>query len=327
MFKLLVLITSAYATTFFSETFENDSKWVESSTRHDEDKMGSFILTEDQKLKTNTDARFYTMFASMDNPVKQDDRDFVVQYSIKLDNTDFKCGGAYLKLLETDDELEIINHETPYKLMFGPDFSCDSSSKVHAIFTDTQWSVKTDAAILKDGEEHTFALVIRPDNTYSYYVDNAELHSGDFEDAWPLLEPRKIDDPNESKPKDWPLPTMLDINDVKPEGYDNIPKTLVDFESMKPEDWDEEEDGMWEPSEMQNPDYTGPWTQRKIPNPDYDGPWVHPTIENPDYVSNATVYNQVSGANVVGFELWNFDSGVLFDNIIVSDEWSATDEL
>jgi len=35
----------------------------------------------------------------------------------------------------------------------------------------------------------------------------------------------------------------------------------------------------------------------------------------------------VSGANVIGFELWNFDSGVSFDKIIVSDEWSFTDEV
>ena len=327
MFKLILLFTSAYATTFFLETFEDDSKWVESSTRHDKDKMGSFVMTEDNKLKTDTDARFYTMFAPMTIPVQQENRDFVVQYSVKFDNTDFKCGGAYLKLLETDNELETINHETPYKLMFGPDFSCDSKSKVHAIFRDTPWSVKNDAAILKDGQEHTFALVIRPDNTYSYYVDNKELQSGDIEDVWPLLEPREINDPDKSKPNDWPIAQIFDINDVKPDGYDDIPKTIVDFEAMKPDDWDDDEDGMWEPTEKPNPEYRGPWTQKKIPNPEYKGVWVHPKIPNTKYVPNATIYNQVSGANVIGFELWNFDSGVLFDNIIVSDEWSISDEL
>ena len=326
MLTLFLVFTSAYATTYFSETFEDDSKWVESSTRHDEDKMGSFVLTDDQKLKTDQDARYYTMFAPMDKPVSQDERDFVVQYSIKLDNTDFKCGGAYLKLLETAAELETINHETPYKLMFGPDFSCNSKSKVHAIFSDTQWSESTDASVLSDGEEHSFALVLRPDNTYSYYVDRKELRSGDMEDAWPLLEPRKINDPAESKPSDWPLASILDVDDVKPDGYDDIPKTIVDFESMKPDDWDDDEDGGWEPAEIPNPAYKGPWTQRKIPNPAYKGPWVHPEIPNPDYVPNATIYKQVSGANVIGFELWNFDSGVLFDNIIVSDEWTFTDD-
>jgi calreticulin len=96
---------------------------------------------------------------------------------------------------------------------------------------------------------------------------------------------------------------------------------------MKPDDWDDDEDDGWEPAEIPNPAYKGPWTQRKIPNPVYNGPWVHPKIPNPEYVPNTTIYKQVSGANVIGFELWNFDSGVLFDNIIVSDEWSFTDEL
>ena len=327
MLSLLLLFTTVSAKTYFSETFENDSKWVESDTRHDEDKMGTFKITDDQKLKTDEKARFYTMFAPLDQKVDQHDNNFVLEYDIRLENKDFKCGGAYLKLLETDAELNTINHETPYKLMFGPDFSCDNNNKVHAIFTDTQWTIQTDANVLKDGEEHSFALVLRSDNTYSYYVDKNELHSGDIEDAWPLLEPRKINDPGESKPDDWPVVTILDQEDFKPEGYDDIPQTIVDFETVKPDDWDEEEDGFWEPPDIANPEYKGLWVQREIPNPEYKGPWVHPQIPNPKYVSNATLYKQVSGANVIGFELWNLDSGLLFDNIRVYSNESFSDEL
>lgn len=324
---LLLLFSTVSAKTFFSETFENNSKWVESDTRHDEDKMGTFEITDDQKLKTGEKARFYTMSAPLDQPVDQDGRNFVLEYDIRLENKDFKCGGAYLKLIETEAALETINHETPYKLMFGPDFSCDGNSKVHAIFTDTQWTIQTDASVLNDGEEHSFALILRPDNTYSYYVDKKELNSGDIEDAWPLLEPRTIKDPDESKPDDWPVATILDPTDVKPEGYDDIPKTIVDFEAVKPDDWDEEEDGFWEPLEIENPDYKGPWIQRKIPNPEYEGPWIHPQIPNSNYVADVELYKQVSGANVIGFELWNFDSGLLFDNIRVYSNESFSEEL
>ena len=112
---LLLLFSTVFAKTFFSETFENNSKWVESDTRHDEDKMGTFEITDDQKLKTGEKARFYTMSAPLDQPVDQDGRNFVLEYDIRLENKDFKCGGAYLKLIETEAALETINHETPYK--------------------------------------------------------------------------------------------------------------------------------------------------------------------------------------------------------------------
>ena len=319
---LFFLLTSATATSYFIEPFNDIDRWVESTTRSTPEKMGEFEVTDDLKLKTGQDARFYTMLAPLDTPVDQKDKDFVLQYSIQLKNTDFKCGGSYLKLFQYDGDIDEINHETPYQLMFGPDHSCNSKSKVHAIFNETSWSNTETADILSDGDTHTFSLVVRPNNSYSYYVDGEEIVAGDIEDAWPLLEPRKIKDPDVSKPSNWPVAEILDKSHVKPEGYDDIPQMMVDLGASLPDDWDSEEDGAWEPPEIPNPEYKGPWHQRRIPNPEYKGEWEHPLISNPDYVANATIYQQVHGANVIGFELWNFDSGVLFDDIVVSDDVS-----
>ena len=36
---------------------------------------------------------------------------------------------------------------------------------------------------------------------------------------------------------------MPDPTDVKPEGYDDIPKEIADPDAKKPEDWDDEDDG------------------------------------------------------------------------------------
>lgn len=319
---LFLLLTSATGTSYFLEPFNDIDRWVDSTTRADPEKMGEFEVTDDLKLKTGQDARFYTMFAPLDVTVDQKDKDFVLQYSIQLKNTDFKCGGSYLKLLQYDGDLEDIDHETPYQLMFGPDHSCNSKSKVHAIFNETSWSKTETADILSDGDTHTFSLVIHPNNSYEYYVDGEEIVAGDIEDAWPLLEPRQIKDPDVNKPSNWPVAEILDKSHVKPEGYDDIPQMMVDLGASHPDAWDSEEDGVWEPPEIPNPEYKGPWHQRRIPNPEYKGEWEHPLISNPDYVANATIYQQVHGANVIGFELWNFDSGVLFDDIVVSDDVS-----
>ena len=58
-------------------------------------------------------------------------------------------------------------------------------------------------------------------------------------------------------------------------------------EAEQPEDWDEEEDGTWEPPKVPNPKCEDPgcgeWKPKSIPNPAYKGKWTAPLIDNPDY--------------------------------------------
>ena len=44
-----------------------------------------------------------------------------------------------------------------------------------------------------------------------------------------------------------PFFLVQDPEDKKPEGYDDIPKTIPDADAKKPDDWDDDEDGAWEP--------------------------------------------------------------------------------
>ena len=59
-------------------------------------------------------------------------------------------------------------------------------------------------------------------------------------------------------------------------------------EAEQPEDWDEEEDGEWEPPRITNPKCEdgpgcGEWEAPTIPNPNYKGTWYPPMIDNPEY--------------------------------------------
>lgn len=58
--------------------------------------------------------------------------------------------------------------------------------------------------------------------------------------------------------------------------------------AKQPEDWDEEEDGVWEPPRMSNPlckdaPGCGEWQRPNKPNPAYKGKWTAPLIDNPAY--------------------------------------------
>merc|ERR1739844_52787 len=92
----------------------------------------------------------------------------------------------------------------------------------------------------------------------------------------------------------------------KPEGYDDIPAEIPDPDVAKPEDWDDEDDGEWEPPMIDNPEYKGPWR----PN----------MIDNPDYKYNDKMYAVCpDGCSHVGFELWQVKAGTIFDDILVTD--------
>ncbi|NXG07058.1 CALR protein, partial [Sakesphorus luctuosus] len=81
------------------------------------------------------------------------------------------------------------------------------------------------------------------------------------------------------------------------------PEHIPDPDAKKPEDWDEEMDGEWEPPVIQNPEYKGEWRPQQIDNPDYKGKWVHPEIDNPEYSPDPLLYSYDS-FGVIGLDLW-----------------------
>merc|ERR1711957_448597 len=192
---------------------------------------------------------------------------------------------------------------------------------LHSEKKDDNLLITKDVSCEKDNLSHLYTLVVRPDSTLEVFVDNKSVRSGKLEDEFEFLEPKMINDPNESKPADWVDEKKIpDPADSKPEGNDDIPEEVVDPDASKPEDWDDEDDGDWEPPMIDNPDYKGPWTPTMIDNPDYKGPWEHPEIANPDYKYDEKMYAVCpDGCTHVGFELWRVKAGTIFNDIIVTD--------
>lgn len=204
--------------------------------------------------------------------------------------------------------------------MFGPDF-CGPKAMVHAIlsYNGTNYDLKKSISAPKDTLSHTYTLVIKPDQTYEILIDADKKASGSLLEDWDFLPPKQIKDPQASKPVDWVDESEIDDpEDVKPEGYDDIPEFIPDPNAKKPEDWDDDMDGDWEALSISNPDYKGPWTPKKIPNPLYKGEWEHPLIDNPDYKVDNEIYAYEFGN--IGLDVWQVKSGTIFDNILITDD-------
>merc|ERR1712178_617718 len=92
----------------------------------------------------------------------------------------------------------------------------------------------------------------------------------------------------------------------------------------KPDDWDDEEDGEWEPPMIDNPAYKGEWTVKRISNPAYKGIWEAKKIPNPNFVDDDAVY-KYADFGFIGIDLWQVKGGTIFDNVIITDDVAEAD--
>ncbi|PQQ09368.1 calreticulin-3-like [Prunus yedoensis var. nudiflora] len=157
---------------------------------------------------------------------------------------------------------------------------------------------------------------------------------------WDILPPRKIKDVNAKKPADWDLREYIDDPDSTNlrygnfifllflmlvsgtylcsecimcyillmhilvfQGYDSIPREISDPKAKEPDDWDEEENGLWKAPKIPNPAYKGPWKPKKIKNPNYKGKWKTPWIDNPEFEDDPDLY-VLKPIKYVGVEVW-----------------------
>jgi len=323
---LLALISVAHCTIYFKETFDSNSRWVPSL--HKGNDAGEMKLSsgkfygdkeKDQGLQTSQDAKFYQMSAKLDEPFSNEGKDLILQFSVKHEQN-IDCGGGYIKLFPSTLELDKMNGDSPYHIMFGPDICGPGTKKVHNILTykGKNHLIKKDIRCKDDEMTHLYTLILKPDNTYEVRIDGEKVESGSLEEDWDLLPPKKMKDPAASKPDDWvDNAKMDDPEDTKPDDWEQ-PELIADEGASKPQDWDDEEDGEWEAPMINNPDYKGEWKPKQIDNPAYKGEWVHPEIDNPDYSPDDALY-KFDDIGAIGFEIWQVKSGTIFDNIIVTD--------
>jgi len=332
---ILGLAACALAEVFFEENFDDGSweeRWVVS--KHDSKTFGKFESTagkfyadaSDKGIRTTQDAHFYalsTRFPEFTNEKKT----LVLQFSVKHEQN-IDCGGGYIKLFDCNFEPSDMHGDTPYLVMFGPDICGPGTKKVHAIFNykGKNHLINKDVRCKDDVYTHVYTLIVEPDQTYEILIDGEKSQSGSLEDDWNFLPPKKIKDPEASKPSDWDdRATIDDPSDSKPEDWDQ-PEHIPDPDATKPEDWDDEMDGEWEPPQIDNPNFKGEWKPKQIDNPAYKGPWIHPEIDNPEYSADSEIYRypQVCG---VGFDLWQVKSGTIFDNVLVTDSPATAEEV
>jgi len=330
----VTFVAFAQATVHFNEEFGSgwESRWTPATSKEKEGAQGKWVhasgeffndAAADKGIQTSEDNRFYGISAGF-HKFSNKGKDLVLQYQVKFPQK-IDCGGGYLKFGPSPVPGAEFHGETPYNIMFGPDFCGPSTRKVHVIFTykGKNHLIKRAISPKDDTLTHLYTLIVKPDNTYKVLIDNVESATGKLTEDWDFLPAKEIKDPAKSKPSDWVDEAEIDDpTDKKPADWENTPKTIADPDAKKPEDWDDALDGEWEAPTIANPEYKGDWKAKRIPNPAYKGQWVHPMIANPEYKEDANIY-AYDDFSWVGVDVWQVKSGTIFDNIWIGDDADA----
>lgn len=334
---LFLFFTVALATVHYKEEFNTNpfpDRWVSSHWKESGGAQGSFEygLPEfygddhiNKGILADEKHRFWTVSDFLDKPFSNKGKDLVFQYEVKFEEGP-GCGGGYVKLLPSGFDQKNFNGDTPYNVMFGPDF-CGTTKRVHVIFNykGQNFLIKKEISPKHDKLSHVYTLVVHPDATYEVLIDLESAQKGALFEDWDFFGAKNINDPSASKPKNWVDDKEInDPEDRKPSDWDQ-PKTITDPEAKKPADWDTELDGEWEAPSIDNPEYKGVWKAKRIPNPLYTGPWVHPQVPNPDYKEDSHVY-AFENHGAVGIETWSVEEGIFYDNFFVGDSLAEAEE-
>ncbi|CAM42714.2 putative calreticulin [Leishmania braziliensis MHOM/BR/75/M2904] len=326
---LVLCVCLVQAEIFFHEEFNTLDGWVQSEHKDDYGKVelsaGALHVdaAKEQGMKLTEDSKFYAISKELPTPVSNDGKPLVISFSVKNEQN-LKCGGAYLKFFSELNQKDL-HSESPYWLMFGPDV-CGFQNRLHFIFNYNDenhlwrsfWRLTKE---LNEKATHVYTVQISPNNTYQLYVDGKYIQEGSLVDEWEMLPPKTIADPEEKKPSNWIEDSMMDDPyDTKPEDWDDELPTIADDTAVKPDDWVDEEDGEWEAPRIPNPKYRGAWVPRRIDNPNYKGVWSPQQIPNPDYKEDPNLYKSPAPLKYVGIDVWQVESGSIFDNIIIGDD-------
>ncbi|KAE8610166.1 hypothetical protein XENTR_v10012039 [Xenopus tropicalis] len=332
----LLVAVSADPIIYFQEQFEDgddwQKRWIESKNKSD---LGKFQLSsgklfgdpeKDKGLQTSQDGKFYAISAKFE-PFSNEGQTLVIQYTVQHEQG-IDCGGGYVKLFPADMNQEQLSSESQYYIMFGPDICGTIHEKVHIIFNykGENRLIKKNITCKHDELTHLYTLIVRPNNTYEVKIDNENVENGTLENDWNFLPPRKIKDPNATKPLDWDEREQIeDPSETKPEDWDET-EYIPDPESHIPIDWDSTMDGEWEPPMIPNPKYKGIWKPHIIDNPNFQGEWIQPEIDNPDYVPDTNLYRYYN-IGIIGLDLWQVKSGTIFDNFLITNNETFAEKI
>jgi calreticulin len=192
-FAAVVAVASA---ALYEEKFGDD--FADRFVNVKKDGLGEFVSSAgkyyndaeaDKGIKTSQDAKFYGLVGKMEK-FSNEGKKLIISFRVKHEQN-IDCGGGYIKLFPSSDDLENIDLEG-YNIMFGPDICGPGTRKVHVIFDykGKKHLVSKTISCKTDEDSHLYTLIVNPDNSYEVQIDGEMADGGALTDDFDFLPPK-----------------------------------------------------------------------------------------------------------------------------------------
>jgi calreticulin len=336
---LSVLVCAVCGEVYFEERFNRgwDKRWTKSSHGNPGNLLGRFRVSAgtsyvnrrlQRGLQTLDDNRQYLISSKFKRCFNTSGKDFVLQFTLKLDNK-IEKGQAYLKVLPEGLKQNQFSSKSPWHILFGPDYKqWDRKHIDYRIYRNrTEYRTVQHILAFEDRLTHICTLVIWANQSYVILKDNFTDIDGHLEDAFTYAPPRMIPDPYDAKPDDWEdIENIDDPDDVPPPWLDTVPQFIPDDSAKRPPTWDDAAQGAWTPPLVPNPAYRADWKPRQIPNPAFRGDWVPRNVTNPDYAPDPK-FGKPENLCYIGIDVEHDNAGAIWDNILVTDDFAHSQKM
>lgn len=114
-------------------------------------------------------------------------KDLLISFNLKYEQG-IDCGGGYIKILAPGYDAGDWGGDSPYEIMFGPDV-CGGTRKTHLIFAYKGKNLERKSQLKVETDEltHVYTVLIRPDMTYEFWLDETSQAKGKLIDDWKFL--------------------------------------------------------------------------------------------------------------------------------------------
>jgi calreticulin len=123
-------------------------------------------------LTTTQSHRDYILYTSFIRPMNTTERDFVLSYTLRM-NPFVDCSGQFVKIMDSNSDMNRFNKELPFAIKFGPDICGPSFKRTHVVimYKGKEYETNRPIGVIKDPFTHSYTLIIRKNNSYAVLID------------------------------------------------------------------------------------------------------------------------------------------------------------
>jgi calreticulin len=140
------------------------------------------------------DSKFYHISADIGKTISNENQTLIFSYTACNTQSNLKCAGSYIKLLPEKLNQLFFSADDHFYIMMGPDFCGSMNDKINCVLRKgkKEHQMKDSIHTKRDSNTHLYTLILYPDYTFEFHIDNNIEKSGNMQDQWNYFLPKFV---------------------------------------------------------------------------------------------------------------------------------------